>query len=383
MENAIWNDKVVIASDISKNYEQEKEIRIASGRKELRCPDPSCKNPLLKYCHGEIKNAYFAHLDNCKCDYADFDKENTSLMRELKLKIYDSFRLRGYNVQMDVKLLEHHYTHLLITLQDNTQIGIELGTQRMTASRMEYLTTEYKKKGIHIKWLVISNKQEPVKESETFFMKRYQMNESAKKDLLILNWNGTELAQHIEDTNEYLYKGRAIHLDNYPDFYCEYKNLESLVIEDGELSIEGFHKRYNEWLAKKENAFKKWVQNSELKEKEAELLRKKYEQEREKVLRQQRAKIQSKPKEHLNFQAEIEKQKKVEFDEKIGQGFIPNEVIIQMNQQNEQIHFGGHRWIKCKICGKIAPSSEFWTYGGFNEMNLGECNNCGRRKSVD
>lgn len=313
MENAIWNDKVVIALDVSKNYEQEKEIRMASGRKELRCPDPFCKNPLLKYCHGEIKNAYFAHLDNCKCDYADFDKENTSLMRELKLKIYDSFRSRGYNVQMDVKLLEHHYTHLLITLHNNTQIGIELGTQRMTANRMEYLTTEYKKKGIHIKWLVISNKQEPVKESETFFMKRYQMNESAKKDLLILNWNGTELAQHIEDTNEYLYKGRAIHSNNYPDFYCEYKNLESLVIEDGELSIEGFHKRYNEWLAKKENAFKKWVQNRELKEKEAELLRKKYEQERlerEKVLRHQRAKIQSKPKEHLHLQAEVEKQEK-------------------------------------------------------------------------
>ena len=55
MENAIWNGITIIASDISKDYEKEKQVRKASGRKELRCPDTDCKHPVLRYCHGEIK----------------------------------------------------------------------------------------------------------------------------------------------------------------------------------------------------------------------------------------------------------------------------------------------------------------------------------------
>ena len=52
MENAIWNGITIIASDISKDYEKEKQVRKASGRKELRCPDPDCKHPVLRYCHA-------------------------------------------------------------------------------------------------------------------------------------------------------------------------------------------------------------------------------------------------------------------------------------------------------------------------------------------
>ena len=380
MENAIWNGITIIASDISKDYEKEKQVRKASGRKELRCPDPDCKHPVLRYCHGEIKVAFFAHLDNCQCDYADFDKENTSLMREVKLKIFENFRSRGYQIQMDAKIIERHYTHLLLMSADKSQIAIELGTQRMTANRMDYLTSEYQKKGINIKWLVISNAQEPVKESETFFMKRYQLNESTKKDVLILNWDGTELAQHIEDKHEYLYKGQKITSNNYPDIYSEIGSLESLEIEDGELSIKGFHERFHIWLDKKQIAFQKKIQELEIQEKEsqkrAEIMRAQWKKEKAEREAQLQRQIE------LDKKAEEEHQQRVEYSQKISQGIIPESILSRIDQQNVQARDEyGRRWVKCEICGKIAPDSEFNSYGGPNHINLGRCNDCTRRKT--
>ena len=116
MEYAIWNGKLYTATEIAESYELEKTIRKASRRKELRCVDTDCSSPILRYCHGEIKCAFFAHLDNCTCDYAEFDKGNTPLMRQVKRTICDNFASRGFDVQLEVKLLPRHYTHLLFTM---------------------------------------------------------------------------------------------------------------------------------------------------------------------------------------------------------------------------------------------------------------------------
>lgn len=55
MENCLWNGKALIATEVAQIYELEKEIRKASGRKEICCPDPECQHPILRYCHGEKK----------------------------------------------------------------------------------------------------------------------------------------------------------------------------------------------------------------------------------------------------------------------------------------------------------------------------------------
>lgn len=87
MGNAVWRDRNLIASDVANEFELERVIRKASGRKELICPDKRCKSPIVRYCHGEIRGAYFAHLTNDKCDYADFDKNDTTVFRLLRLKL--------------------------------------------------------------------------------------------------------------------------------------------------------------------------------------------------------------------------------------------------------------------------------------------------------
>jgi hypothetical protein len=259
MENARWKGRVYTATEVSQSYELEKEIRKASGRRELECTDPDCPNPILKYCHGEIKNPYFAHLNNCNCDYAEFDKGNTQLMRSVKRNLYEIFVAKGYDVQFEVKVLPHHYTHLLFTIDDSKKIAVELGTQRTTANKIETLSAQYDDMGIEYRWIVISDSNTPTDEDKTFFIKRYQLNESKLKDILIINMEGTEVTQYIVDPNQYLFRWKPLHSNNYPDYYLETGSLTDLVFEDDVLTLSGFHERYNAWLKKKKKAFDKKV----------------------------------------------------------------------------------------------------------------------------
>ncbi len=289
MENAIWNGEYIMASKIAKDYEKEKSVRKASGRKELLCPDPECKNKILRYCHGEKKQPYFAHINNQHCDYAVFDSQNTNLTKTIRAILYEQFTSQGYNVKPEIKILPHHYTHLLIELNVNNKIAIEITTQHISANQIDNLTNEYRKLGIPVKWIVIGDATHPVKESETFFIKRYALNESENKDLIVVNWDGKTASQYKTDESEYIYKGREIHSRNYPETYSEIKPIENLTIENEELSFRGFHDRYRDWHDKKTKAFQTLVNSWEEQEK-ADALRR--EQRRQELLQAQKKRIE-------------------------------------------------------------------------------------------
>lgn len=377
MEKALWKGQLYTAADISESYELEKTIRKASGRKELRCPDADCPSPILRYCHGEIKTAFFAHLDNCTCDYAEFDKENTHLMRKVKRIIYDSFVAQGYAVQLEVKLLPRHYTHLLFTMPSGKKIAVELGTQRTTANRIDYLSEQYASIGVDVKWIVISNSQTPVKENETFFIKRYLLNESKRKDILVLNWDGTEITQYIVDPNQYLFRGNSIHSENYPEIYSETAGLGSLAFDEDELTIQGFHCRYNEWLKRKRSAFDKKIAQIE---EEAALREKRMRERREEFERQRREMV---------AQANTVPNRTVVGFTSTSSHFATSSlsyearresILPRMNQQQEQVRDAtGARWIKCELCGSVETEDKFWSYGGANHVNLGTCYKCGKK----
>jgi hypothetical protein len=390
MENAIWNGKFYTATEIANSYELEKNIRKASGRKELRCVDPDCNSPILRYCHGEIKCAFFAHLDNCSCDYAEFDKENTQVMRDVKRTIFENFTSRGFDVQLEVKLLPRHYTHLLFTMPSGKKIAVELGTQRTTANRIDYLSEQYKNIGIDVKWIVISNSQTPVKENETFFIKRYLLNESQRKDILILNWDGTEITQYVVDPNEYLYNGNSLHSTNYPDIYSETSSLSDIVFEDEELSIAGFHSRYQDWLITKRAAFDKKIAQMEeetrrreeyLRQRQAELEKQARKQEgftqqRLAMLEQASSKYakQNPIKSKQNLEALATSNTappppKMSYDER------RKSILPLMDQVTKQVRDStGALWIKCEKCGAIETEGEFVSY----KFNRGRCRKCNK-----
>ena len=377
MEKALWNGQLYTAADISESYELEKTIRKASGRKELRCPDADCPSPILRYCHGEIKTAFFAHLDNCTCDYAEFDKENTHLMRRVNRIIYDSFVAQGYDVQLEVKLLPRHYTHLLFTMPSGKKIAVELGTQRTTANRIDYLSEQYASIGVDVKWIVISNSQTPVKENETFFIKRYLLNESKRKDILVLNWDGTEITQYIVDPNKYLFRGNSIHSENYPDIYSETAGLNSLAFDEDELTIQGFHGRYNEWLNRKRNAFDKKIAQIE----EEAALREKRMRERQEEFERQRREMATRTNTVSNNTAgRYAPSYSRPAITSLSYDARRESVLPRMDQQQEQVRDAtGVRWVKCELCGSVETEDKFWSYGGTNHVNLGTCYKCGKK----
>lgn len=377
MENALWNGQLYTAAEVAESYELEKSIRKASGRKELKCPDVDCPSPILRYCHGEIKSAFFAHLDNCTCDYAEFDKENTHLMRKVKRIIYDSFIAQGYDVQLEVKLLPRHYTHLLFNLPSGKRIAVELGTQRTTANRIDYLSAQYAAVGIDVKWIVISNFQTPVKENETFFIKRYILNESKRKDILVLNWDGSEITQYVVDPNKYLYRGNPLHSDNYPDIYSETADLSALILDNEELTIRGFHSRYDEWLVRKRAAFKKRM--AQLAEETA--LREKRMRERQEEYERHRREMASK---EVTVPSYTDNSPNITFKPSTSTSMSyearRESILSRMDQQVSQVRDStGARWIRCELCGSVETEDKFWSYGGANHVNLGTCYKCGKK----
>lgn len=103
MEFALWNGQKISAMHVAEDYKTEKSIRMASGNGKLKCPDPRCQHPILKYCYGDIKGAYFAHRNNENCDYAVFDRTNTDVVRNMRRTLYEHFKSTGYDVQLEEK----------------------------------------------------------------------------------------------------------------------------------------------------------------------------------------------------------------------------------------------------------------------------------------
>lgn len=382
MENAQWSGRLLIASEIAKDYPLEKEIRRASGHKELCCPDPECQNPILRYCHGEKKDAFFAHLNNEHCDYANFDRENTQIMRNVRTIIYEQFKSKGYHVRPEVKILDHHYTHLLFNMDDDIKVALEIGTQRISANRIDALTDEYRKKGIAVKWIVLGNTDTTVRESQTYFLKRYLLNESKNKDLLVVSWDGKEVAQYKVDPNHYKYNGHIITSRNYPETYFEYAHIEELTIDGGELTLAGFSERYEKWLLRKRTAFEKRIVQLE----EEKKLRMEELQRQEKEIREQQLLFRSYQQKLyvVNTTASLNPVDSVSTKHE-----TPNraynqceEEILSLIEQQDTPAFDsmGRRWIKCEKCGCIGTDAIFISYGGENHVNLGICYNCSGSK---
>ena len=111
----------------------------------------------IKYCHGDVKDAYFAHLNNANCDYAKFDSKIPSEIRTIRTKLFNAFKEKGYNVSLEEKIIPHHYTHLVFNMPDGNRIALESGSQQTTAEKIESLNNLYLNEGISVKWIVIGN----------------------------------------------------------------------------------------------------------------------------------------------------------------------------------------------------------------------------------
>ena len=257
MEKAIWKGKILYASDVKDEYEFENVIRLASSNGELQCPDGCCDSPTLKYCHGNKKRPYFAHKHTSDCDYDTYDKSNTQIVNDIKLSVCNHLTNNGFKVDMDVKMFEHQYAHVVINENDNPYV-IVIVQNSVTARKISRIVSQYKVHKIPIKFLVIGNATILQNESDYNFIRRFSLNDSANNDLLVINEEGTEIYQSRLDKYGYVYQGYKLY--DYDEIYFEESSFEELTFEDAELTISGFGLRYNEWYNEKQERYKNFIE---------------------------------------------------------------------------------------------------------------------------
>ena len=364
MEFALWNGKKISASHIAENYKTEKCIRIASSNGELKCPDPACQHPILKYCHGDIKDAYFAHRNNENCDYALFDASNTDIIRNVRKTLYQHFRMIGYNVQLEEKVLPHHYTHLLIQTDDGQKVAIEIGHQNLTATYVDRLDSEYQKANIPVIWIVIGETGKEIVENQIGFIKRYQLNESQSGSLLVINEQCSEITQYKIDPNSYIYRGQNMKSKNYPEIYQKSASVQHLIMHGTEPALCGFDAEYSIWLKHKQKAFQKLVSTKENTERLNTELKKQLALDRKKLVPYLYADKKREPSKRLKS-----------YDE------CKAEIMPKMNQYEEQVRdSNGGRWIRCRLFGKIDLEHNFSNYGGAHQATIGICRDCAMKQ---
>ena len=378
MEFALWRGKKISASDVSADYSYETEVRSVSS-KELLCPDPNCANPILRYCHGDKKDAYFAHVCNENCDYSEYDRDTPSEIKLVCKRLYYHLTSLGYNVQMEVKVLEHHYTHILITTSDNERIAIELGNQRTSEKYIERITQEYKNAGISVQWIVIDNLDTPEGEDRVYWLKRYILNESIHNDLIIIEPETCRVGQYKIDEKRYFADGREIESRNYPKTYMQESYIKDLVLVNKEITLKGFLDCYNLWFEKKNKMFqirkKELEKTSALKKKQQDEQLAKNEQKENECYKKTKQRFTNTPYKSNDFISSQEPLKSIaSYEER------KSEIIDRMNQTKEIVlDSTGVKWIKCEICGKVDESTAFIMYGGKNRATLGTCVECSRK----
>ena len=257
MEKAIWKGKIIYASDIKDEYEFENVIRLASANGELQCPDGNCDSPTLKYCHGNKKRPYFAHKHTSNCDYDTYDKSNTQNINDIKLLVYNHLTNKGFKVDMDVKMFEHQYAHIVVNENNNPYV-IEIVQDSVTLRKISRIVSQYDNHKIPIKFLIIGNETIMQNESDYNFIRRFSLNDSVNNDLLVINEDGTELYQSRLDKYRYAYHGNKLY--GYDEIYFEKANFEELTFKNTELTISGFNSRYNEWYTEKQERYKNFIE---------------------------------------------------------------------------------------------------------------------------
>lgn len=238
MENALYNGREIQAVDVKMDYTFENEIREASSKGLILCKDPECKNPILRYCHGKKKDAYFAHRINGEgCEYGDFDIENKPVL-EVQQLIYETLTQKGFHCKQEEKLLSHHYTNI-VAEKNGELLAIDLVTSRMGRRLSLKIIDEYKEKKINVRWIVVDDNVLTFNETDTDYVERFILNESPKGYLIVVSFDGSILRQSCV-AKSFELMGKTY----YKRLYSEKAAIAELGIENGEISIEGFQARY-------------------------------------------------------------------------------------------------------------------------------------------
>ena len=241
MFSCMWNGERIDAFEISKPEGLEREIRRAAQNKELRCIDPNCEYPELGFRHGAKKGAHFYHFRDSNCGYAYFEKNDKPIIREVRKALFEHFKSNGYNVERECRLpIGGKFCHLLFNM-DNRKIVLQIADRKTQIKDRETLQEACSKNKCALKWIVVGDPNDDQDEYRNYHMNRYLFNNSANKDVVIINDAADTISQtkYIEDA----------HFLGSEKYFKEKASLNQLTFINGELAIWGFYDRFKQWFS--------------------------------------------------------------------------------------------------------------------------------------
>ncbi len=268
MQKAKWNEQYLYAYEVAENFDFETTIRKASVRKQLRCPDMGCKNPILRYCNGGKEEPFFAHLINCGCDYCKYEKKSSSTIPIMKM-VAQILKNKGYNIDIENKLYPGHITQITADLGLNNHVAVDFISRQNGVFEIEGIEREYTSRGIIYTFVVADDSLILKDEARAFFAKRYALN---KHNLLMISFDGKKVRQIALDINNYgIYKNRkcVFPLEYQSDYFVVTRMSDCLVFENNHLSTPEFENLFEEWLQEKRDFYEKWKNQVDKAEEEA------------------------------------------------------------------------------------------------------------------
>ena len=247
--------------------------------------------------------------------------------------------------------MPHHYAHLVITDKNKNIYAVELGTQKTSVYAIDELIKEYATENIPVRWLVVGDFSPIFNEKGLIFIKRFLVNNTEKRDFIMLDWHGEKVYQCRWDSKKYESNGREIKIVGYTELYYEQLNIDSLIFENGEFSLIGFDERYENWLKDKERRFLDRVQEIE----------------------------ESRTANEYIHAARRDYEMSLWNSNEVSSYAIRRAEILTFMDQREHpvVDSAGIKWYCCDICGKIDEEGEFVI---LNRNNTGSCRDCMIRK---
>lgn len=262
MDKCLFNGEIVYAFEIAKSYDKETNIRKQGRLRTMSCVDSDCQQPVI-YRHGDYKIAHFAHLKtDYGCPYDSYYRKTSGVQKKLKIAIFEQLKSKGYNVDLDVKVIPKHYSPILITLENGKRNAIEFTGKTITAKKLEDLKKAYNDIGISVDWIIVDTVNSIKNEKDACLIKRFQLNESDKQTAIIFNKETSEFEAVTFDKTEYQYnKINDPELSENNIFTLMFR-IENLIIKDGCLAVIGFQEKFDEWVEDRKKYHEQKIQES-------------------------------------------------------------------------------------------------------------------------
>lgn len=356
------------------------ELRAKSRNNELFCPCGCGANLILVAGDKQLKEQHFRLKDNAnkhQCNYVSEGRR--SIESKIVLKCWLDDKIENADIKTRVPVssiydINSKCEFTLLSVQKKVAISYNYNRRNLLDEKLDALENNGKK--IKIIYIVDNRNsggegQYPenlikVQERQGFCLylsvANINYNEAKLRGVVYIK-NIDGLWQEIEFACGQLYD---FGINSCGNIEFKGKTLLELKIK----AEKNFKKHIEEIKSQRE---KKRIEDE--KKQQEESMREEYER---------RIKLQRLEEDNKKNKSMLEVKKRIEDQEtqesKWYSELEVNKIFdMDFEAQETQIRDSfGNRWIKCKLCGKIAKEEEFSIYGGDGHINLGKCSKCSK-----